>query len=152
MVLGGKHVETPYIELGQICTFIYFAFFFLLIPGLSLFENVITSLKSFPAKGLGKESVGGSFKPLYFKGLLVIKRAGSFWHSIVFKRNISSNSSSISSLNGEISEEKIGEPSKAVLIGKEGETLTTLEEARNYFQNKKAAYNPRIRKRIPRGI
>jgi hypothetical protein len=69
MVLGGKHVETPYIELGQICTFIYFAFFFLLIPGVSLFENVIIALKSFPTKGLGKESVGGSFKPLYFKGL-----------------------------------------------------------------------------------
>jgi hypothetical protein len=86
MVLGGKHVETPYIELGQICTFIYFAFFFLLIPGVSLFENVIIALKSFPTKGLGKESVGGSFKPLYFKGLQGIKWVGSFRHSIVFKR------------------------------------------------------------------
>jgi predicted RNA-binding protein Jag len=49
-------------------------------------------------------------------------------------------------MNGETSEEKIGEHSKAVLIGKEGETLLTLEEARNYFKEKKAAYNPESEK------
>jgi ubiquinol-cytochrome c reductase cytochrome b subunit len=32
MVLGAKHVETPFIELGQICTFLYFAWFMLFIP------------------------------------------------------------------------------------------------------------------------
>jgi ubiquinol-cytochrome c reductase cytochrome b subunit len=25
MVLGAKHVETPFIEIGQLCTFFYFA-------------------------------------------------------------------------------------------------------------------------------
>lgn len=25
MVLGAKHVETPYIEIGQVCTFLYFS-------------------------------------------------------------------------------------------------------------------------------
>lgn len=37
MILGAKHVETPYIELGQICTFFYFAYFLLLVPTVSLF-------------------------------------------------------------------------------------------------------------------
>ena len=55
MILGAKHVETPYIELGQICTFFYFAYFLLLVPTVSLFENVIVALSSSsPAKGSEK--------------------------------------------------------------------------------------------------
>jgi len=51
MVLGAKHVESPYIELGQICTFLYFAWFFLLLPAISIFENVMPSLRYSQPKG-----------------------------------------------------------------------------------------------------
>jgi ubiquinol-cytochrome c reductase cytochrome b subunit len=39
MILGAKHVETPYIEYGQICTFIYFSFFLIMTPIISYLEN-----------------------------------------------------------------------------------------------------------------
>ncbi len=42
MVLGAKHVESPYIEFGQITTLIYFVYFLLQIPMNSLFENSIS--------------------------------------------------------------------------------------------------------------
>jgi len=42
MKLGACHVETPYIELGQICTFFYFSYFALIVPVVSLIENSIT--------------------------------------------------------------------------------------------------------------
>jgi hypothetical protein len=67
MVLGAKHVETPYIELGQICTFLYFAGFILLIPVVNTFENVLTVLGSpLTIKGsLDEAGSGSASKPLY---------------------------------------------------------------------------------------
>ena len=44
--LGAKHVESPFIELGQISTVIYFAYFLIIIPLISLFENSLLELKS----------------------------------------------------------------------------------------------------------
>jgi hypothetical protein len=44
MVLGAKHVETPFIELGQICTFFYFAWFMLLIPGVFFIDYPLWQL------------------------------------------------------------------------------------------------------------
>ena len=44
MVLGAKHVETPYIELGQIATVIYFLTFLVFIPLASLIENTLVDL------------------------------------------------------------------------------------------------------------
>ena len=38
LVLGAKHVESPFIELGQIATLAYFAYFLLAVPANSLFE------------------------------------------------------------------------------------------------------------------
>ena len=38
MVLGAKHVESPFIEIGQIATLIYFVYFLLAVPLNSLFE------------------------------------------------------------------------------------------------------------------
>jgi len=46
MVLGAKHVETPFIEIGQICTFLYFAWFILFVPGANTFESVVASIVS----------------------------------------------------------------------------------------------------------
>ncbi len=39
MLLGAKHVEYPFIELGQISTVIYFAYFLIIVPKISLLEN-----------------------------------------------------------------------------------------------------------------
>jgi ubiquinol-cytochrome c reductase cytochrome b subunit len=44
MVLGAKHVESPFIELGQICTVLYFAHFLIIVPGISLLENSLVEL------------------------------------------------------------------------------------------------------------
>jgi ubiquinol-cytochrome c reductase cytochrome b subunit len=44
LVLGTKHVESPYIELGQILTFFYFAYFLIIIPFLSYIENYVIIL------------------------------------------------------------------------------------------------------------
>jgi ubiquinol-cytochrome c reductase cytochrome b subunit len=44
MILGAKHVESPFIELGQISTIIYFSYFFIVIPLISLFENSMIEL------------------------------------------------------------------------------------------------------------
>ena len=41
MVLGAKHVESPYIEIGQIATVFYFMYFIVILPLSSLFENSI---------------------------------------------------------------------------------------------------------------
>jgi ubiquinol-cytochrome c reductase cytochrome b subunit len=47
MQLGAKHVESPYIEFGQISTVVYFSYFLIIVPVLSLFENSLLELASF---------------------------------------------------------------------------------------------------------
>jgi ubiquinol-cytochrome c reductase cytochrome b subunit len=42
--LGAKHVETPFIEFGQISTALYFAHFFVLVPAVSVIENTFIDL------------------------------------------------------------------------------------------------------------
>jgi ubiquinol-cytochrome c reductase cytochrome b subunit len=44
MQLGAKHVESPFIEFGQISTVLYFSHFFIIVPLLSLLENSLTDL------------------------------------------------------------------------------------------------------------
>jgi len=46
MQLGAKHVESPFIELGQISTVIYFSYFLIIIPLISLFENSLIDLST----------------------------------------------------------------------------------------------------------
>jgi cytochrome c oxidase subunit 2 len=46
MQLGAKHVESPFIELGQISTIIYFAYFLVAVPVLSLLENSLIELQT----------------------------------------------------------------------------------------------------------
>jgi hypothetical protein len=43
-VLGAKHVEAPFIEIGQISTTLYFSFFVLIIPVLTLIENTFSEI------------------------------------------------------------------------------------------------------------
>jgi ubiquinol-cytochrome c reductase cytochrome b subunit len=45
MQLGAKHVESPFIELGQISTIIYFSYFLFVVPSLTLLENTLIDLK-----------------------------------------------------------------------------------------------------------
>jgi ubiquinol-cytochrome c reductase cytochrome b subunit len=44
MQLGAKHVESPFIEFGQISTALYFAHFFILVPSITLLENSLIDL------------------------------------------------------------------------------------------------------------
>jgi ubiquinol-cytochrome c reductase cytochrome b subunit len=44
MQLGAKHVESPFIELGQISTVLYFSHFLIVVPLVSLFENSLIDL------------------------------------------------------------------------------------------------------------
>lgn len=46
MLLGAKHVESPYIEFGQISTFLYFAYFLIIVPLFSLLENSLIELEN----------------------------------------------------------------------------------------------------------
>lgn len=44
MQLGAKHVESPFIEFGQISTTLYFAHFVILVPFITLLENSLIDL------------------------------------------------------------------------------------------------------------
>jgi ubiquinol-cytochrome c reductase cytochrome b subunit len=44
MQLGAKHVESPFIELGQISTVLYFAHFVVIVPFITLLENSLIDL------------------------------------------------------------------------------------------------------------
>jgi len=46
MVLGAKHVESPFIEFGQISTVLYFSHFLIIVPLVSLLENSLVELGS----------------------------------------------------------------------------------------------------------
>jgi ubiquinol-cytochrome c reductase cytochrome b subunit len=42
--LGACHVESPFIELGQISTALYFSYFIIILPAISLLENTLIDL------------------------------------------------------------------------------------------------------------
>jgi len=44
MQLGAKHVESPFIEFGQISTIFYFSHFLIIIPLVSIIENSLIEL------------------------------------------------------------------------------------------------------------
>ena len=44
MQLGAKHVESPFIEFGQLSTVLYFAHFTVIVPIISLLENTLMDL------------------------------------------------------------------------------------------------------------
>jgi ubiquinol-cytochrome c reductase cytochrome b subunit len=45
MQLGAKHVESPFIEFGQISTVLYFAYFIVIMPAISIIENTLVDLR-----------------------------------------------------------------------------------------------------------
>jgi ubiquinol-cytochrome c reductase cytochrome b subunit len=46
MQIGAKHVETPFIEFGQISTVLYFSHFLIIVPLVSLIENSLVDIHS----------------------------------------------------------------------------------------------------------
>jgi ubiquinol-cytochrome c reductase cytochrome b subunit len=44
MQLGAKHVESPFIEFGQISTVLYFSHFIIIVPMVTLFENTLIDI------------------------------------------------------------------------------------------------------------
>ena len=44
MKLGAKHVESPFIEFGQISTALYFSYFLIIVPAVTLLENSLIEL------------------------------------------------------------------------------------------------------------
>ena len=44
MILGAKHVEDPFIVLGQLSTVLYFMYFIFIVPVVSLLENTLINL------------------------------------------------------------------------------------------------------------
>jgi ubiquinol-cytochrome c reductase cytochrome b subunit len=45
MQLGAKHVESPFIEFGQISTLLYFLYFTVVMYGVTLIENSFIDLR-----------------------------------------------------------------------------------------------------------
>jgi ubiquinol-cytochrome c reductase cytochrome b subunit len=45
MQLGAKHVESPFIEFGQISTILYFSYFLVLTPLSAIIENTIMEIQ-----------------------------------------------------------------------------------------------------------
>ncbi len=45
MQLGAKHVESPFIEFGQISTILYFSHFLIIVPLVSLLENTLIDIR-----------------------------------------------------------------------------------------------------------
>jgi len=52
MQLGAKHVESPFIEFGQISTVLYFLYFIVVMYGVTLIEN---TLVDFSLSGIGNQ-------------------------------------------------------------------------------------------------
>ena len=52
MQLGAKHVESPFIEFGQISTVLYFSHYLIIVPLISLLENTLVELATLKSKEL----------------------------------------------------------------------------------------------------
>jgi ubiquinol-cytochrome c reductase cytochrome b subunit len=44
MQLGAKHVESPFIEFGQVSTILYFSYFLIIVPLITYIENSLMYL------------------------------------------------------------------------------------------------------------
>jgi len=44
MLLGAKHVESPFIEFGQISTVLYFLYFTVVMYGVTMLENTLVDI------------------------------------------------------------------------------------------------------------
>jgi ubiquinol-cytochrome c reductase cytochrome b subunit len=78
MQLGAKHVESPFIELGQISTVLYFLYFTVVMYSVTLIENslVYLSFTSLPLQSIDK---GYTNVPLQSGGPNVIYACAHIW-------------------------------------------------------------------------
>lgn len=67
MALGAKHVETPFIEFGQISTALYFSYFIVLLPLVTLVENTVVF---FSTEKSSKSRISSTFT-IIFVGLFI---------------------------------------------------------------------------------
>ena len=44
MFIGSQHVESPYVEIGQICTALYFGWFIVIVPLIGVIENTLMDI------------------------------------------------------------------------------------------------------------
>ena len=44
MWIGSQHPATPYIEIGQIATALYFSYFLILVPAIGIIENTLMDI------------------------------------------------------------------------------------------------------------
>jgi quinol-cytochrome oxidoreductase complex cytochrome b subunit len=42
--IGSQHPETPFVEIGQIATFFYFAYFIVIVPFIGITENTLMDI------------------------------------------------------------------------------------------------------------
>jgi ubiquinol-cytochrome c reductase cytochrome b subunit len=56
MQIGAKHAESPFIELGQTATVIYFLYFLILVPAISIIENSMIELPNYKETSLNKQN------------------------------------------------------------------------------------------------
>jgi ubiquinol-cytochrome c reductase cytochrome b subunit len=52
MQLGAKHVESPFIELGQISSVLYFIFFLIILPIVTITENTLIFINEYIKKNI----------------------------------------------------------------------------------------------------
>ena len=84
MQLGAKHVESPFIEFGQISTILYFAQFVFIVPFVSLLENTFRDLSSLDKWLEFKIDSYFGFENLkFFFYLLESKVFGKVWNFMV---------------------------------------------------------------------
>ena len=43
-IVGASHPETPWLEIGQVATALYFVYFLVFVPAIGLFENTIMDI------------------------------------------------------------------------------------------------------------
>ncbi|RYE15689.1 MAG: hypothetical protein EOP34_02170 [Rickettsiales bacterium] len=72
MQLGAKHVESPFIEFGQISTVLYFLYFTVVMYGVTTFENSFTDLSLYnnsikTSSNNGDESTTNAFSSEIFE-------------------------------------------------------------------------------------
>src|SRR5580693_6547033 len=69
MQLGAKHVESPYIEFGQISTVLYFSHFIIIVPFITLLENSLSDLavKAVPNKKTTKSVINSKNSNIVLK-------------------------------------------------------------------------------------
>ena len=91
MQLGAKHVESPFIEFGQVSTVIFFSYFLIIVPLLSLFENSLLELSSYKYNTIdtyteitGNNLIAPLFIYLYYYKVLFWLKDNAFLYSLLF--------------------------------------------------------------------